>query len=161
MATDKETRPHHVELLNAIALAERRAGVYLKGWADKTPDAELKACLSLVAARETSHYDVFNRRIEELGDTLVDEWDPDFHERLLVSCSDMPDIEKIRWGRAKQQQRQQQQQGPTLRERYEAAATDETVDPLTRSLITWFADEEADSRGLLGEAYARVEAKAT
>ena len=157
MATDKETRPHHVELLNAIAPAERRAGVFLKGWADKTPDPELKVCLSLVAARETSHYEVFKRRIEELGYTLVEEEDPSFYERLLVHCSDMPDIEKIRYGRARQQR---QQQGPTLRERYEAATTDETIDPLTRALFKWFAEEEADSRTLLAQAYAHVEAKA-
>ena len=161
MATDKETRPHHVELLNAIAPAERRAGVFLKGWADKTPDPELQVCLSLVAARETSHDEVFKRRIEELGYTLVEEEDPSFDERLLVHCSDMPDIEKIRYGRARQQrQQQQQQQGPTLRERYEAATTDETIDPLTRALFTWFAAEEADSRTLLAHAYAHVEAKA-
>ena len=157
MATDQETRPHHVELLNAIAPAEKRAGVFLKGWADKTPDPELQVCLSLVAARETSHYEVFKRRIEELGYTLVEEEDPSFYERLLVNCSDMPDIEKIRYGRARQQR---QQQGPTLRERYEAATTDETIDPLTRALFTWFAAEEADSRTLLTQAYAHVEAKA-
>jgi len=158
MATDKETRPHHVELLNAIAPAEKRAGVFLKGWADKTPDPELKVCLSLVAARETSHYEVCKRRIEELGYALVEEEDPSFYERLLVNCSDMPDIEKIRYGRARQQR---QQQGPTLRDRYEAATTDETIDPLTRALFTWFAAEEADSRTLLAQAYAHVEAKAS
>ncbi len=157
MATDKETRPHHVELLNAIAPAERRAGVFLKGWADKTPDPELQVCLSLVAARETSHDEVFKRRIEELGYTLVEEEDPSFDERLLVHCSDMPDLEKIRYGRARQQR---QQPGPTLRDRDEAATTDETIDPLTRALFTWFAAEEADSRTLLAHAYAHVEAKA-
>ena len=153
------TVPDFVELLNPLAPAEKRAGVFLKAWADKTPDPELKACLSLVAARETSHYDVLKRRIEELCYTLVEEEDPDFHERLLVLCSDMPDIEKIRWQQAKQQ-RQQQQQGPTLRERYEAAATDEAIDPLTRSLFKYFAEEENDSRNLIGEAYASVETKA-
>ena len=33
---------------------------------------------------------------------------------------------------------------------------DEAVDPLTRSLLRWFADVEADSRGLMAEAYAKV-----
>jgi len=144
-----------VELLNTICLAEGRAGTYLKAWADKTATPELKACLALVAARETSHYEVFKRRIEELGDTVQEQEDPDFQERLRVLGSDMADIEKIRWQRASQQR----QQRPTLRERYEAAITDETIDPLTCSLLRWFADEEADSRRLLAEAYASLEAK--
>ena len=146
----------YVELLNMICLAEGRAGTYLKAWADTTTAPELKACLALVAARETSHYEVFKRRIEELGATVQEHEDPGFQEHLRVLGSGMADLEKIRW----QQASQQRQPRPTLRERYEAAIADETIDPLTRSLLRWFADEEADSRHLLAEAYARVEARA-
>ena len=146
----------YMELLNMICVAEGRAGTYLNAWAEKTAAPELKACLALVAARETSHYDVFKRRIEELGDTVQEYEDPGFQERLRVLGSDMTDLEKICWQRASQER----QPRPTLRERYEAALTDETIDPLTRSLLRWFADEEADSRRLLADAYARVEARA-
>jgi len=144
----------YVELLNMICLAEGRAGIYLHAWADATAAPELKACLALVAARETSHYEVFKRRIEELGYAVQKHEDPDFPERLRVLGSEMADLEKIRW----QQASQQRQPRPTLRERYEAVIADETIDPLTRSLLRWFADEEADSRRLLADAYARVEA---
>jgi hypothetical protein len=68
----------------------------------------------------------------------------------------MPDAEKIRWGKARQAQRR----GPTIRERYEAALGDETVDPLTRSLLRWFADVEADSGLRLRAIYDRIEAQA-
>jgi rubrerythrin len=146
----------YVELLNTICLAEGRAGIYLQAWAEKTESPELKACLARVAARETSHYEVFKGRIEELGYTVQEHEDAGFQERLRVLGSGMADLEKIRW----QQASQQRQPRPTLRERYEAAIADETIDPLTRSLLRWFADEEADSRRLLAEAYARVEAKA-
>ena len=54
MAADHTTVPHYLELLNTIASGERRAGVYLQAWADITPDAELRACLSMVADREES-----------------------------------------------------------------------------------------------------------
>ena len=37
---------------------------------------------------------------------------------------------------------------------------DETVDPLTRSLLRWFADVEADSGARLRQEYARIEAEA-
>src|SRR5713101_4963634 len=127
MATDQKTELHYLDLLNTIASGERRAGVFLQVWADTTPDPELRACLAMVANRETSHYQIFKRRIEELGYPWMDTQDPDFDERLKVSSSDMPDGEKIRWGKAKQAQRR----GPTMRDRYEAALADETVDSLT------------------------------
>ena len=156
MATHTTTALHYLELLNTIASGERRAGVYLQAWAATTPDPELQACLSMVANRETSHYHIFKRRIEELGYSWTDNQDPDFEERLKVSSSDMPDAEKICWGKARQAQRR----GPTIRDRYEAAITDETVDPLTRSLLRWFADVEADSGARLRAIYDRIEVQA-
>ena len=156
MTASKESKIHYLELLNDIASGERRAGVHLKAWADKTSDPELKECLSMVAKRETSHYDIFERRIEELGHSWVDTEAPDFEERLRVSGSDMSDVEKIRWGKARQAERK----GPTIRERYDAAIADETVDPLTRSLLHWFSQVETDSGSRLREVYDAIEAKA-
>ena len=156
MAPDNTTALHYLELLNTIASGERRAGVFLQAWADTTPDPELRVCLSMVAHRETSHYHIFKRRVAELGYSWTDTPDPDFAERLQVSGSDMPDVEKIRWGKARQAQRR----GPTIRERYEAALADETVDPLTRSLLRWFSDVEADSGARLRAIYDRIEAQA-
>ena len=156
MVTDKGTELHYLELLNEIASGERRAGIHLAAWAGKTQDPELKSCLSLVAARETSHYQIFERRILELGHNWTENDAPDFEERLRVSSSDIPDIEKIRWGKAQQARRQ----GPPIRERYEAAIADETVDPLTRSLLRWFSDVEADSGSLLRQAYDAIETEA-
>ena len=155
MATHTTTELHYLELLNTIASGERRAGVYLQAWADVTPDPELRTCLSLVADRETSHYHIFKRRIAELGYAWTETPDADFEERLQVSGSALPDVEKIRWGKARQAQRR----GPTIRERYEAAMADETVDPLTRSLLRWFAEVEADSGGRLRAIYERIEAE--
>jgi len=156
MATHTKTALHYLELLDNIASGERRAGVYLQAWAKTTLDPELRACLAMVANRETSHYHIFKRHIEELGYPWTDNQDPDFEDRLQVSGSDMPDVEKIRWGMARQAQRR----GPTIRDRYEAAIADETVDPLTRSLLRWFADVEADSGARLRAIYDRIEAQA-
>ena len=156
MTAAKETEVHYLELLNDIASGERRAGVHLKAWADKTSDPKLKACLSMVAKRETSHYHIFERRIEELGHSWVDTEAPDFEERLRVSGSDMSDVEKIRWGKARQAERK----GPAIRERYEAAIADDTVDSLTRSLLGWFSQVEADSGSRLQDVYQAIEAKA-
>ena len=155
MTTHNKTAPHYLELLNNIASGERRAGVFLQAWADTTPDPELQACLSMVANRETSHYHIFKRRIEELGYAWTDNQDPDFEERLKVSGSALSDAEKIRWGKDRQAQRR----GPTIRDRYDAAIADETVDPLTRSLLRWFSDVEADSGARLRAIYDRIESQ--
>jgi hypothetical protein len=96
MATQHTTELHYLELLHTIASGERRAGVYLQAWADTTPDPELRACLSMVADRETSHYHIFKRRIAELGFAWTEIPDADFEERLQVSGSALPDVEKIR-----------------------------------------------------------------
>jgi DNA-binding helix-hairpin-helix protein with protein kinase domain len=109
----------------------------------------------MVANRETSHDRGSKRRIAELGYAWTDIPDPDFDERLKVSGSAIPDVEKIRWGKAKQAQRR----GPTIRDRYEAAIADGTVDPLTRSLLRWFADVEVDSAARLRAIYDRIEAQ--
>ena len=156
MSSNDKAKPHYLELLNSIALAERSAGVYLRVWAETTQDGPLKGCLSMVADRETSHYQIFKRRIAELGYSLVEEEDPDLDELVRISASDDPDIDKIRQHRDKLAMRPK----PTLKERREAAISDETIDPLTRSLIRWYSDVENDSRVLMDEAYSGVEARA-
>ena len=156
MATKQETKPHYLGLLNEITSGERRAGIRLKAWADKTQDPELKALLSMVAKRETSHYHIFERRIEELGQTWTDNEAPDFEEHLRVSGSDMSDAEKIRWPKTMRAKRT----GPSNQERREAAIADETVDSLTRSLLRWFVDVEADTEHRVRPIYDRIEAEA-
>ncbi len=67
--------------------------------------------------------------------------------------SDVSDAEKIKFLR----DAQQSQPKPTVREMYVAAAHDPKVDPLTRSLLSWFADVEADSGAMMAETYTQVE----
>ena len=95
--TETQVKPDYLGLLNAISLAESRAGVYLKAWADVTPDPALKQALTFVAARETTHGEVLRQRIERLGFALREREDPDFEERLrLYGDSALSDLEKIR-----------------------------------------------------------------
>ncbi len=148
--------PEYIGLLNDIRLQEYRAGVFLKAWAEKTEHPGLKGCLSLVAERETSHGDIFDRRIRELGGTPEDRDDEMFHERLRVANSDMTDSEKI----VKMREFQTQMTLPTVRMRYEEAAQDESVDQLTRSLIKWFTEVEDDSGASMRTVYADIEQEA-
>ncbi len=147
------SKPEYVDLLNDIRLQETRAGVYLEAWADKTANKDLKECLSFVAAREYSHGDIFDRRVKELGFDTQEIEDPDFEKKVQVVTSDISDAEKIAWLK----EARLRMPTPGVRQRYEAATVDESVDPLTRSLLRWFTDVEDDSVVRMGEVYAEIE----
>jgi len=147
------SKPEYVDLLNDIRLQENRAGVYLEAWANKTENKDLKECLSFVAAREYSHGDIFDRRVKELGFATVEVADPEFEEKIRVVSSDISDAEKITWLK----ESRSRMPTPGVRERYEAATVDESVDPLTRSLLRWFTDVENDSVVSMNKVYAEIE----
>ena len=93
-------KPPYLGLLNRISIAERNAGRYLAAWAEMTPDPELARALGLVAARETTHGEVFRQRIERLGFTVREREDPTLAERLRVYGDPaVSDADKIRHGR--------------------------------------------------------------
>lgn len=148
--------PEYIDLLNTIRQQESHAGVYLKAWAETTTNPDLKECLSFVAARETSHGEIFDRRIQELGFPRVEIQDSEFMEKVQVVSSDISDGEKIAWLKDSQMR----QPSPTVQDRYEAAVEDGSVDPLTRSLLRWFIDVESDSRDVMGRVYAQLEEQA-
>ena len=147
------SKPEYIDLLNDIRLQEHRAGVYLEAWANKTENKDLKECLSFVAAREYSHGDIFDRRVKELGFDTHEIEDPDFERKVQVVTSDISDAEKIAWLK----EARLRMPTPGVRQRYEAATVDESVDPLTRSLLRWFTDVEDDSVVRMGEVYAEIE----
>ena len=147
------SKPDYIDLLNDIRLQETRAGVYPEAWADKTANKDLKECLSFVAAREYSHGDIFDRRVKELGFATVEIEDPEFEEKVRVVSSDISDAEKIVWLK----ESRLRMPSPSVRERYEAATVDESVDPLTRSLLRWFTDVEDDSVISMSKVYTEIE----
>ena len=147
------SKPEYIDLLNDIRLQENRAGVYLEAWANKTDNKDLKECLSFVAAREYSHGDIFDRRVKELGFDTQEIEDPDFEEKVRVVTSDISDAEKIAWLK----EARLRMPTPGVRQRYEAATVDESVDPLTSSLLRWFTDVEDDSVVRMGGVYAEIE----
>ena len=147
------SKPQYIDLLNDIRLQESRAGVYLEAWANSTANKDLKECLSFVAAREYSHGDIFERRVKELGFVNEEIEDPEFDEKVRVVTSDISDAEKIAWLK----ESRLKQPTPSVRERYEAAMEDESVDPLTRSLLRWFTDVENDSGEQMRKVYSQIE----
>jgi hypothetical protein len=145
-------KPAYLGLLNAISLAESRAGVYLSAWADATEDEDLAATLRLVAARETSHGELFCRRLCELGYGLKQKPDPQSAARLAKYANPkISDCEKVG--------EEREEAGDPFREINEQLA-EGAYDPMTANLLTWYIGEERDSGKRLKKAYASVRAKA-
>jgi hypothetical protein len=152
MQTTTTTKPPYLGLLNAISLAERRAGVYLTAWADVTDDEDLAATLRLVAARESSHGDLFCRRLCELGYELRPKADPKASEQLAKYANPkISDCEKIG--------EEREEAGDPFREINQQLA-DGAFDPMTANMLSWYIGEERDSGKRLRAAYAKVRAKA-
>jgi hypothetical protein len=146
------TKPRYLGLLNAISLAESRAGNYLRAWADATSDEELAATLRLVAARETSHGELFCRRLCELGYGLRQKPDLEAAERLAKYANPkISDLDKI--GRA----RSEIEKDPFGE--IEQKLKEGFYDAMTANLLSWYICEERDSTKRLRAAYARVRAK--
>lgn len=152
MPTTTAAKPSYLGLLNAISLAETHAGVYLRAWADATQDEDLAETLRLVAARETSHGDLFCRRLCELGYELRHKPDPKAAERLARYANPrISDCEKIG--------EEREETGDPFADINEQLA-DSAFDPMTANMLTWYIAEERDSGKRLRSAYAKVRAKA-
>ena len=88
-------KPSYLGLINAIAVGESRAHAYLTAWAQVTPDADVRAVLCTVAAREGEHGMSFAKRVNELGYSVREKEDPGFAKRMRIASSDRTDLEKM------------------------------------------------------------------
>ena len=146
------SKPAYLGLLNAISLAESSAGVYLKAWADATPDEELACTLRLVAAREASHGETFCRRIAELGYDLKHKADPEADKRLAKYANPkVCDLDKLP---------SRSEEGEDPFQAIKDGLAKGEYDPMTANMLSWYIAEEYDSGARLREAYDCVRAKA-
>jgi rubrerythrin len=141
-------KPSYLGLLNAISLGESAAGVALEAWAKATPNEDLACVLRFVAARETSHGEVFCRRLCELGYSLREKADPRAAEQLArLADPNISDLDKI-------PRRREEATDPFAEIRRRMAEGD--FDPMTVNLMNWYIAEEKDSERRLREAYDAV-----
>ena len=152
-ANATRTKPSYLGLLNAISLAETHAGIYLNAWADATSDEDLACTLRLVAARETSHGQLFCRMLSELGYGLLQRPDPKAAERVARYANPkISDLDKVGASR-----------GEVERDPFESIEkrmADGEFDPVTCNMLSWYICEERDSGKKLRAAYDKVRAKA-
>ena len=152
-ATQTAEKPSYLGLLNAISLAETEAGHYLSAWANATDDEELAATLRLVAARETSHGELFCRRLCELGYDLLPKPDPKAAARLARYANPkISDCEKVGPGR--------EDTGVEPFGDIRKAMADGVYDEMTCNMLGWYINEEIDSGRRLNAVYAKVREKA-
>lgn len=152
-ATQTGEKPSYLGLLNAISLAETEAGHYLTAWANATDDEELACTLRLVAARETSHGDLFCRRLSELGFDLRQKVDPKAAARLARYANPkISDCEKVGPER--------EDTGAEPFGDIRKAIADGVYDEMTCNMLQWYINEEIDSGRRLNTVYAKVREKA-
>ena len=89
-------RPAFVDLLNALAVAERRGHALLSAWRAVTADADLARTLDLVAIRQQANGSAMVKRLAELGHLPVEPPPGDFQSCLDLAGSAAPDEEKFR-----------------------------------------------------------------
>jgi hypothetical protein len=112
----------------------------------------LACTLRFVAARETSHGEVFCRRIAELGYELRRKPDPASARRAAkLADPAVSDLEKV--GEEREEERD------PFRDINRQMA-DGVFDPMTANLMKWYISEEIDSGRRLREAYACVRERA-
>lgn len=88
-------KPSYLGLLNAIAIGEGRAHIYLRAWAAKIDDADVRRVIETVAIREGEHALAFEKRICELGYSLRKPADESLEKTLAIVTSDRSDLEKF------------------------------------------------------------------
>jgi hypothetical protein len=147
-------KPSYLGLLNAIAVGESQAHAYLSAWIDSTSNADVKATLSTVAAREGEHGMSFAKRVNELGYTVrLPEDNTDFEKRLAIagskSRSDLEKMEKLGFGRLDSTGK------PDI---FDDMFTDHSIDIATGALLGRYIAEERDSGRILKCCYDQLKA---
>lgn len=139
-------QPSYVDLLNALALGERRGGALLSAWRAVTTDPHLAHVLEVVTIRQKAHAAAMIKRLCELGYSLVETPSDSFRQCLDLAGSNASDGEKfarlLGYGTARDSD------DPLAR-----VFEDRTIDPATGALLGAFIAESRDSDARLRHAW--------
>jgi Mn-containing catalase len=141
-------KPSYLSLLNAIAVNEAKAHVYLRAWIEKTEDPEVKAVLQRVSWREGEHGMSFARRLNELGYEVRDSSGYITEERYSVATSDLSDREKI--------EKLGLHELDKLLEYFDTVFKDHSIDIATGELLGRYIADEFDSARLLRNCWQQL-----
>jgi rubrerythrin len=149
-------KPSYLGMLNAISLGEGRAHVYLRAWAKLTTDPDVKQVLTTVAIREGEHALAFEKRLCELGYSVIEKPDPNSGKTLEMVTSDKTDLEKFEGlGYGRERGGSGNGEDP-----FAAMFKDTTLDIQTSELLGRYIAEERDSGRLLTACYKELKSRA-
>ena len=148
-------KPSYLGLLNAVAVGERDAGEYLAKWAEVTPSPDVRNVIHTIALRETEHGMAFEKRIDELGFSLLPRDDPKQAERCAIASStalsDREKFEALGLGK------RPQNGSPDV---FDSFFENKDLDPVTGGLLGRYVAEERDSGRKFAECYGLLCAEA-
>jgi hypothetical protein len=140
--------PLSVGLLRGIATAESDAHLYLPAGRHPTPDPEVRAVLTTVAAREGEHGMAFAKRVVELGFDFERRESERLADDLEVARSDRSDREKAEHFRLDRIEQ--------VLSFFDDVFKDHTIDIRTGELLGRYIAEEHDTARLAGGCYANL-----
>jgi hypothetical protein len=144
-------KPSYVGVLNAIAIGERGGHELFRAWADSTTDEDLKPTLNMAAVREMEHSYAFEKRLNELGFSLVASPNKEVRKLVRVMKSKASDADKfaaLGVGQARSEGASDQP------DRLLQILSDPSIDPQTGELMGRFICEERDTGKKLAKAFA-------
>lgn len=142
-------KPSYIGMLNAISNGERRGYEFLSAWADATSSTEVGNLLRVVAIREAEHAWAFEKRLCELGYSLIEKKDTNFKKTMKLVRSEASDVEKFE----KLKIGQSASAGEDGPDQLLQLLADKSIDAQTAALLGRFIAEERDSGRLLAQAY--------
>jgi hypothetical protein len=140
-------KPSYLGLLNAIAINEARADVYLRAWAGVTTSADVRGVLLKVAAREGEHAMSFAKRINELGYEVRRTDGDEVDKAIAIVTSDCSDLEKMK---ALKLHRLDTSDRPDI---FDDFFKDHSIDIATGELLGRYIAEERDTGRVLRHCY--------
>jgi rubrerythrin len=130
------SKPTYLGLLNAIANGEARAGGYFGAWLKLAKNREVRRVVEIVANREAEHGLAFEKRIIELGYSVLDRPDPKADEKMAVlSDPAKGDLEKLLF----------LGYGEDRPDPFGTFFDDHSIDPQTGALMGRYLAEERDT----------------
>lgn len=142
-------KPSYIGLLNAIAVAEGQAECYFQAWASVTPSDEVRQVLTTVGLREGEHSKAFEKRMCELGYSVLPRDEAKAAEREAIAkrtdLSDKEKFEKLGIGN--------DGDGPDV---FSTMFNDRSIDIQTGALLGRYIAEERDSGRMLADCYAQL-----
>ena len=145
-----KTKPSYLGLLNAIANGETQAGRYFSAWLKVARDPAVREVVQLVAIREAEHGLAFEKRIVELGYSLIEKPNPEAdRKQAYLADAKKSDLDKLLF----------LGYGEKRDDPFGKFFDDHTIDPQTGALMGRYLAEERDTLRRLYALAAALKAK--